>query len=75
MAKPLSALIAKTHPDVVRAAKVRAEQEILELRLAKLRERGAEIKLSSLKRYVEAMGGKLSLDIELPNGQHMGITC
>lgn len=100
MAKPLSALIAKIHPDVVRAAKVRAEQEILELRLAQLREqlelsqtelagrlgifqpsvanlekRGAEIKLSSLKRYVEAMGGKLSLDIELPNGQHMGITC
>lgn len=100
MAKPLSALIEKIKPEVVKAARARADQEILEFRLAQLREqlelsqnelaellgisqpsvanlekRGAEIKLSSLKRYVEAMGGKLSLDIELPNGKHLGITC
>jgi DNA-binding XRE family transcriptional regulator len=100
MAKPLSVLMKQLNPEVVEAAKVRAEQEIFEFRLAQLREqlqlsqsdlakvlgisqpsvanlekRGAEIKLSSLKRYVEAMGGKLSLDIELPNGKHLGITC
>jgi DNA-binding transcriptional regulator YiaG len=38
--------------------------------VANLEKRGSEIKLSSLKRYIEAMGGTLSLDIQLPNGQH-----
>lgn len=100
MAKPLSVLMKQLNPEVVEAAKVRAEQKVLEFRLAQLREqlelsqsdlakvlgisqpsvanlekRGAEIKLASLKRYVEAMGGKLSLDIELPDGKHLGITC
>ena len=32
-----------------------------------LEKRGKDIKLSSLKRYIEAMGGKLSLSVELPN--------
>ncbi|MBG0754731.1 XRE family transcriptional regulator [Vibrio cidicii] len=31
---------------------------------------GRDLKLSSLKRYVEASGGKLCLDIELPDGTH-----
>ncbi len=31
---------------------------------------GRDLKLSSLKRYVEAFGGKLNLDIELPDGSH-----
>lgn len=100
MAKPLAELTKQIKPEIVLAAKARAEQELFELRLAQLREqlelsqselaralgisqpsvanlekRGAEIKLSSLKRYVEAMGGKLSLDIELPDGKHLGITC
>lgn len=30
------------------------------------------LKLSSLKRYVKAIGGKLRLDIELPDGSHYG---
>lgn len=33
---------------------------------------GRDLKLSSLKRYVEALGGKLNLDIELPDGTHYG---
>lgn len=33
---------------------------------------GRDLKLSSLKRYVEASGGKLRLDIELPDGTHYG---
>ena len=33
---------------------------------------GRDLKLSSLKRYVEAIGGKLRLDIELPDGSHYG---
>lgn len=33
---------------------------------------GHDIKLSSLKRYVEAAGGKLRIDVELPDGSHYG---
>ncbi|EJO1851658.1 XRE family transcriptional regulator, partial [Escherichia coli] len=34
--------------------------------VTKLEQRGNDLKLATLKRYVEAMGGKLSLDVELP---------
>ncbi|MFK3843616.1 helix-turn-helix domain-containing protein [Serratia sp. NPDC087055] len=99
MAKPLSNLIDKLDPNVVEAARQKADNEIFELRLAMLREelavsqaelakrlgisqpsvanlekRGSEIKLSSLKRYIEAMGGTLALDVQLPNGQHRRMT-
>jgi hypothetical protein len=33
---------------------------------------GKDLKLSSLKRYIEAGGGKVRLDIELPDGKHHG---
>jgi len=35
-----------------------------------MEKRGRDIKLSTLKRYVEASGSKLRLDIELPDGSH-----
>ncbi|MBL4656969.1 MAG: XRE family transcriptional regulator [Flavobacteriales bacterium] len=35
---------------------------------------GRDLKLSSLKRYVEATGGKLRLDVELPDGTHYGFS-
>lgn len=35
---------------------------------------GHDLKLSSLKRYVEAAGGKLRLDVELPDGTHYGFS-
>lgn len=31
---------------------------------------GKDLRLSSLKRYIEASGGKVYLDIELPDGSH-----
>lgn len=31
---------------------------------------GRDIRLSSLKRYVEATGGRLRVDVELPDGRH-----
>lgn len=31
---------------------------------------GRDLKLSTLKRYVEAAGGTLRLDVELPDGSH-----
>ncbi len=33
---------------------------------------GRDVRLSSLKRYVEAAGGTLRLDVELPDGSHFG---
>ena len=40
--------------------------------IAALERGGADIKLSSLKCYVEATGAKLKLDIELPDGTRHG---
>lgn len=37
-----------------------------------IEQRGSDVKLSTMKRYVEAMGGKMSIDIELPTGKHVG---
>ena len=98
VAKHLKELMKKVDAPVVAAARVQADQEIFELRLAQLRQtvemsqhdlavalgisqpsvanlekRGHEVKISSLKRYVEALGGKLSLDVELADGRHIGI--
>lgn len=36
--------------------------------IAAIEARGDELKLSSLKKYVEALGGKLSVTVELPAG-------
>ncbi|MBK0000982.1 MULTISPECIES: helix-turn-helix domain-containing protein [unclassified Erwinia] len=39
--------------------------------ITQLEQRGNELKLATLKRYIEAMGGKLSLDVELPSGKRV----
>ena len=39
--------------------------------VTQLEQRGNELKITTLKRYIEAMGGKLSLDVELPNGKRV----
>jgi transcriptional regulator with XRE-family HTH domain len=36
--------------------------------ITQIEQRGNDVKLATLKRYVEAMGGKLSLTVELPAG-------
>lgn len=36
---------------------------------------GRDLRLSSLKRYVEASGGKLRLDVALPDGTSLQIGC
>lgn len=33
---------------------------------------GRDLRLSTIKRYVEVSGGKLRLDVELPDGTHYG---
>ena len=40
--------------------------------IAGMEKAGQDIKLSSLKKYVEATGGKLRIDIEMPDGSHFG---
>lgn len=40
--------------------------------LSAIENRGTDIKLTTLKRYVETMGGKLRIDVELPTGKHIG---
>lgn len=40
--------------------------------IAEMEKPGRDLKLSSLKRYIEATGGKLRLDVELPDGTHYG---
>lgn len=42
--------------------------------VAAMEQRGAEIKVSTLKRYVEAIGGTLNVSIVLPNGKHLELT-
>ncbi|MCW9697959.1 MULTISPECIES: helix-turn-helix domain-containing protein [Avibacterium] len=37
--------------------------------VAQIEQRGNELRLSTLKRYVETMGGKLSLAIDMPMGE------
>jgi DNA-binding XRE family transcriptional regulator len=40
--------------------------------VAGMEKAGRDLKLSTLKRYVEAAGGKLHLDVELADGSHYG---
>ncbi len=35
---------------------------------------GQDIKLSTLKKYVEAIGGKLHIDVEMSDGNHFGFS-
>lgn len=97
MVKTLEQLIADEKTEVVARAQVLANDTLLNIHLAELREKvqktqvemaqalgirqptvavmekpGRDLKLSTLKRYVEATGGKLRLDVELPDGSHYG---
>lgn len=40
--------------------------------VASMEREGQDVLLSSLKKYVEAMGGKLSMNVEMPDGRHLG---
>ena len=95
MGRTLEQILATEKPEVVAKDNAMAEEVLLNIHLAELRERvkktqveiaqqlnikqptvagmekpGRDLKLSTLKRYVEAAGGKLRLNIELPDGSH-----
>lgn len=42
--------------------------------IAGMERAGNDIRLSSLKRYIEAVGGKVTLAIDLPDGTHHAFT-
>ncbi|MBJ7555820.1 Antitoxin HigA [Marinomonas spartinae] len=97
MARTLDKLISDQKPEIVKNARKKADDMLLGIHLAQLRERmqitqedmantlgvkqptiagmerkGRDVKLSTLKRYVEGAGGKLTVDVELPDGSHYG---
>lgn len=99
MARTLEQILAREKPGIVAKAREKAEEILLNIHLAQLRELaqktqvevakvlevrqptvagmekpGHDLKLSSLKRYIEAIGGKLRLDVELPDGTHYGFS-
>lgn len=39
--------------------------------LSAIEKRGNDIKVSTLKRYIEAMGGTMKIDVKLPTGEHL----
>lgn len=99
MGRTLKQMLVNEKPEVVAEARAKADEMLLNIHLAELRENvhktqveiarslgvkqpsvaemekvGRDLKLSSLKRYIEATGGKLRLDIELPDGTHFGFS-
>ena len=67
----------------INLAELRKELEVTQMKIAEamgvkqptvagMEKPGQDMKLSSLKRYIEAAGGKLRMDIELPDGSHKG---
>lgn len=47
------------------------EMGIAQPTLARMERNGNDPKLSTLKRYVNALGGELSIDVKLPNGKRI----
>lgn len=64
----LRELVQKTQMDVAQIL------DIKQPTVAGMEKSGRDLKLSSIKRYIEALGGKLRLDIELPDGTHYGFS-
>lgn len=62
----LRELLNKTQEDIAKTMGVKQPT------VAGMEKPGHDLKLSSLKRYVEAGGAKLRLDVELPDGTHYG---
>ena len=64
----IRSLMQKTQTDMATALGVKQPS------IAGMEKAGQDLKLSTLKRYIEAAGGKIKLDIELPDGRHHEFT-
>lgn len=87
MARKLDEILTTEMPDVVTQAREKAEQMRIEIHMNQLREMLAQagtapmicdqtpsiqdVTLMDLKRWVEAAGGKLQLNVEMPNGSQI----
>jgi len=60
-------LLQKTQKDMAKA------MGVTQPTIASMEKIGKDLKLSSIKRYVESAGAKVRLDIELPDGTHHAI--
>lgn len=60
-------LLQKTQTDMAEA------MGVTQPTIANMEKAGKDLKLSSIKRYVESAGAKVRLDIELPDGTHHAI--
>lgn len=97
MTRTLEQMLAAEKPEVVQAARDKADEILLNIHLAEIRllmektqadiavvlgvtqptvasmeKNGKDLRLSTLKRYVEAAGGKVRLEIEFPDGKYQG---
>ncbi|MCL1477313.1 XRE family transcriptional regulator [Marinobacter sp. M3C] len=61
------ALLQKTQKEMAKA------MGVTQPTIASMEKIGKDLKLSSIKRYVESVGAKVRLDIELPDGTHHAI--
>jgi hypothetical protein len=68
MAKTLDQMLASEKPEVALALGVKQPT------VAGMERLGRDLKLSSLKRYVEATGGKLRIDVEFSDGTYYGFS-
>ncbi|MBL0629001.1 transcriptional regulator [Aeromonas jandaei] len=87
MARTTDEILTTEIPDIVTQARKKADQMRLEIHLTQLREMLAQagtepmicdqdpsiqdVTLMDLKRWVEAAGGKLQLNVWMPNGSHI----
>ena len=78
MAKTLQELLASRSPESQARIQKISQKELAETlgikqpSLSAIENRGNDLKISTMKKYVEAMGGKLRIDVELPTGKHIG---
>lgn len=69
------AMLLDIHLSEIRAMMEKTQSEIAEAlgvsqpTIAGMEKAGRDIKLSSLKRYIEGGGGKVNISIRLPNGE------
>lgn len=48
------------------------QMNITQPTIVAIEKRGNDLKLLTLKRYVEALGGKMRIEVDLPCGKHVG---
>lgn len=70
----LESQLYKLREQLQRTQRQQAEaMNIAQSSVAAMESRGAELKISTLKRYVEALGGELTLGVKMPGGEHVDL--